>query len=127
MQNLVIDNKKKEIRFQDQNKNLVNLIRFVFGLNVLNAAVFFLLFNYQDDILKWVWLVFALLNVFLLYFSFTKLSKQTTLSFSEIDSVEIKSVVGLVFKLKNGKYRKVFINRDAPIVEKLMKSFGNKM
>ena len=127
MQNLVIDNKKKEIRFQDQNKNMVNLIRFVFGLNVLNSAVFFLLFNYQEDVLKWVWLVFALLNVYLLYFSFTKLSKQTTLKFSEVDAVEIKSVFGFVFKLKNGKYRKVFIPRDAPIVDKLMKSFGKKI
>lgn len=127
MQNLVIDNKKKEIRFQDQNKNMVNLIRFVFGLNVLNSAVFFLLFNYQDDILKWVWLVFALLNVYLLYFSFTKLSKQTTLKFSEVDAVEIKSVFGLVFKLKNGKYRKVFIPRNSPVIEKLRKTFGENL
>lgn len=125
MQNIVIDNKKKEIRFQDQNKNIVNLLRFIFGLNILNSGIFFLLFNNQDDVLKWIWLVFALMNIYFLYFSLTRLSKETTVAFRDIESVEIKGVFGVVLKLKDAKYRKVFIPRDASIVKSLQDRFSS--
>lgn len=123
MNKLELDNKKKEIRFQDQQRKIVYLLRFIFGLNVLNSAIFFLLFNNQDDILKWLWLVFAVVNVVLLLFSFTKLSLQNQIKFSEIDYAEVKSIFGLILKLKNGKYRKVFLPQDAPMTEHLTKFF----
>lgn len=123
MNKLELDNKKKEIRFQDQQRKIVYLLRFIFGLNVLNSAIFFLLFNNQDDILKWLWLVFAVVNVVLLLFSFTKLSLQNQIKFSEIDYAEVNSIFGLILKLKNGKYRKVFLPQDAPMTEHLTKFF----
>ena len=127
MESLVVDNKKKEILFQDQNKKIVYLLRFVFGLNIVNAVIFFSIFNNQDDFFKWIWLVFALINLAFLYLCFVKLSIQDKLIFSEIDSIEIKSVFGLVFKLNNGKFRKIYINRDSQEAEKLIKSFLKKV
>lgn len=123
MNKLEVDNKKKEIRFQDQNKRIIYLMRFIFGINILNSALFFLIFNNQDDILKWLWLVFAVVNVVLLLFCFTKLSLQTKIKFTEIDYAEVKSIFGLVLKLKNGKFRKVFIAQDAPMSHQLTKFF----
>ena len=127
MNKLEVDNRKNEIRFQDQNRKLIYLVRFIFSLNILNSAVFFLIFNNQDDLIKWIWLAFAVINVILLLFCFVKLSLQTNIKFSEIDYAEVKPLFGLYLKLKNGKYRKVYIPRNAPEIEKLTKSFGKKV
>lgn len=124
MQSFTVNKKDKKVTFQDQNKNMVYLLRFVFGLNLINAIIFFLLFNYQDDILKWFWLVFAVMNVAFLYFSLTKLSVKTALDFSEIQHVERNKILGILFKLKDGKFRKIFIQRNSSEAEKLLKMFA---
>lgn len=123
MQSLQIDKKRKKIIFQDQNKSMVYLLRFVFILNLTNAVIFFLLFNYQEDMLKWLWLIFALLNIILLYLSLTKLSVKSELDFEEIDFVQKHQILGILFKLKDGKRRKVFIQRNSQDAEKLIKMF----
>ena len=123
MQSLTINRKAQKITFNDQNKNMVYLLRFVFGLNLVNAIIFFLLFNNQDDILKWLWLLFALMNIVCLYFALTKLTVVSELKFEEIQNVQRHSILGILFKLKNGKLRKVFIQRNSEQAEKLIQMF----
>lgn len=124
MESLTIHKKEQKITFQDQNRNIVYLIRFVFGLNLLNSVIFFLLFNSQEDALKWIWLVFAGINILGLWFALTKISIAKTLEFNKIQAVQKHSVLGTLFKLKNGKFRKVFIPKDSQEAEKLMKLFN---
>ncbi|MDO5656137.1 MAG: hypothetical protein Q4G27_08365 [Flavobacteriaceae bacterium] len=73
--------------------------------------------------LKWLWLIFALLNIILLYLSLTKLSVKSELDFEEIDFVQKHQILGILFKLKDGKRRKVFIQRNSQDAEKLIKMF----
>ena len=124
MESLTIHKKEQKITFQDQNRNIVYLLRFVFGLNLLNSVIFFLLFKSQEDALKWIWLVFAGINILGLWFALTKISIAKTLEFNEIQAVQKHSVLGTLFKLKNGKFRKVFIPKDSQEAEKLMKLFN---
>lgn len=125
MESLTIHKKAQKIIFNDYNKKMVFLLRFVFGLNLMNAIIFFWLFNSQEDTFKWIWLVFAVINVVALLFSLTKLSVDNELKFSEIDSVQNHSIMGVIFKLKNRKLRKVFIKKDSVEAKKLEKMFPN--
>lgn len=124
MQSFTINKSEKTVTFKDQNKTIVKLVRFVFGLNVLNAIIFFLIFNNQNDAFKWIWLVFALFNVAVLYLTITKLSVSDKLKLSEIEKIEAKPILGLMFKLANGKYRKAFVPKGSKDAEKLMKIFN---
>ena len=124
MESLTIHKKEQKITFQDQNRNIVYLLRFVFGLNLLNSVIFFLLFKSQEDALKWIWLVFAGINILGLWFALTKISIAKTLEFNEIQAVQKHSVLGTLNKLKNGKFRKIFIPKDSQEAEKLMKLFN---
>ena len=108
MQSLTIDKNSKKISFKDQNKMLIYLVRFFIVLNILNSIIFFLVFNNQDDALRWIWLVFAFLNVYLFYYFMTKFSIKDELNFNEIELVTQKAFLGIGFQLKNGKFRKVF-------------------
>lgn len=123
MESLTIDRKKKKVVFSDQNKSMVYLLRFVFGLNLMNALIFFLLFNNQDDVLKWLWLAFALLNLVFLYMALTKLSVRKEISFDEIVEVQKNKVLGILFKLNDGKFRKVFIPRNSEQADRLIQLF----
>ena len=126
MQSLTIDKNSKKISFKDQNKMLIYLVRFFIVLNILNSIIFFLVFNNQDDALRWIWLVFAFLNVYLFYYLMTKFSIKDELNFNEIELVTQKAFLGIGFQLKNGKFRKVFMQNDASDVERLKKIFNEK-
>lgn len=124
-QSISIKPKEKEIIFHDQNKNMVFLLRFVFGLNLMNAVMFFLIFNNQNDAFKWIWMVFAIINLSGLYLMLTKVSTKNKLLFSEIQKIQQHGVLGILLKLKDGKLRKVFVKKDSPDAKKLQKVFPN--
>lgn len=126
MQSMTIDKKAGKIIFQDQNRNLVFLLRFIVGLNLINAVIFFLLFNNEDDILKYFWLAFALLNVVFLYLLLTRLSAKQTLDFKEVKGIQRNSLLGILFKLKDGKFRKAYVHRNSEDAEKLIKMFSDR-
>lgn len=125
MQTIQVDYKKKRIEIKDQNKKLIYFLRFIFGLNILNAIIFYLIFNNQNDSLKWIWLVFAILNVLIMYILLTKASLKNSFDFKEVQTVTPISFLGLFLKLKEGKYRKIFMPRNSEDAQKLMKSFNN--
>ncbi|MGI9526900.1 MAG: hypothetical protein ACR2MS_07315 [Weeksellaceae bacterium] len=121
MQFIKVDYKKQKIEIQDQNKKLILVLRFMMGLNIVNAIIFYLLFNYQNDVLKWLWLVFAVLSVVGLYFLLIKPSLQNTFDFNEIKVIKPISFLGLFLILKNGKWRKIFVPANSDDAQKLMK------
>lgn len=125
MQSINIDYKKEKIEIKDQNKKLIWFIRFILIMNILNSILFYIIFNNQQDIIQWIWFVFAILNVIVMYLSLTKLSFQDKFDFTEIKSIKKLSFLGLFIQLHNGKYRKIFISEDSNESKKLINQFKN--
>ncbi|MXV37148.1 hypothetical protein GO491_00440 [Flavobacteriaceae bacterium Ap0902] len=124
MQAIHIDNKKHRIEIKDQLSKIILFLRFIFILNILNTVVYYLVFYTRQDLLHWLWFAFALLNVYFIYFTFTKVSKQHIIGFDEIESVDQYTLIGLVLKLKNGMYRKIFIPSESEVAQKLVRKFN---
>lgn len=106
--------------FNDNNKLFLRLILLILSLNLINAFLFFLLFN-QEDFYKWIWLTFAVINISLFWLFLTKLSWKDQIVREDITGIEKHSFWGYYFKLKNGHIRKIYENlseREVLMIEK---------
>jgi hypothetical protein len=106
---IIIETEKQQISINDGAKKQYYVVVFLSIITVFNGTILSL--NDANNFISKMGIFLAVLGVFMLGFFFFKLNYQETLTFAEIDQFYIKNKFGKdqpIFKLKNGKIRRVF-------------------
>jgi hypothetical protein len=117
------------IEIKDDLKNNYFFMKFLVGLNILNAALRLINiketgFGFQEI----VWLIVGVVSLIVLYFFLFKRSTSDKIALSEIKRLKVKSVFGrkrYSLELTNGKQRNLIRLKDENELSELKKFLNN--